>query len=164
MKTLSLFLGALIAVAAQVGAQTRADLSQRYGDALSETYRVRPGIAVTVQYSSGGEACALLIQAEAPLVPMNDSELAAAPKGVPIDSRELSAVLMRIIPPDQFGALKSKAQLNSGCAAVETSQYENVGVSRSLNKCAEPGQSEEASIAVKLKRSTCDVVVPAARR
>jgi hypothetical protein len=42
-------------------AQSRDNLKKKYGEAIAETYLIRPGIIVTASYNSSGEVTELLI-------------------------------------------------------------------------------------------------------
>jgi hypothetical protein len=143
----------LVAVAFQVpfAATTPETLRQRYGNPLSETFLVRPGIVVTADYGPTGQTCKLSI--------------APRPSARTIDDNVLDDIADELIPKsergkfiiatfDDFVCVKMDGDLmvadDSSCAGVEE-KWQKIGIFRS--NAGVKGASRYETI--RWKRSEC---------
>ena len=91
-----------------IAAQTSNDLRQKYGAPLSETFKVRPGIVVTVTRAKTGEICEMLITPQLPVTPIKSS-------GAFLKSKTLDEVVNELVPRDQRGKFLMGSFLNLTC-------------------------------------------------
>jgi hypothetical protein len=111
-----------------IAAQTSNDLSQKYGGPLSQTFKVRPGIVVTVTHAKTGEICEMLITPQLPTSSIKSS-------GAVLKSKELDEVVEELVPKDQRGKFLMGSFLNltclpdNDCGGMEE-DYERVNIYR----------------------------------
>ena len=92
MKTLLI---ALITCTLLVG-QTRNELKRKYGELVSETFTVRPGVAVTATYGPAGRIVELLIAPENPALIKS--------RGQSIMTKEVAAAIIdELVPKAERG-------------------------------------------------------------
>jgi hypothetical protein len=119
-----LFVLALAGLA--ISAQSIQDLKQKFGDPVSQTFQVRPGVGVTIRRGSDGAIAEMLI------MPLNATSL--------IESRHMTftraaaqTVLDRLVPGSGRGKFITGTLLNVTClpendCAGSSEDYENVKI------------------------------------
>jgi hypothetical protein len=96
--------GAVLTLPLVVSAQNRADLKQRYGNAIGEVYRASNGLIVTAYFDERGNICRENIESEN--------------RGRRMTDKEVNSVLDEIAPKDERGKYKMGAFLNCQSAAI----------------------------------------------
>ena len=86
----------LFVLAASFPGETAQTLHERYGQPISETYIVRPGITASARYDGSGNVCEIVLS------PRKPSSLIKS-GNYTIDSKELTAVLDEIVPTNERG-------------------------------------------------------------
>ncbi|HZQ51006.1 MAG TPA: hypothetical protein VFB14_02355 [Bryobacteraceae bacterium] len=87
----------LIAVLACAGtlAQSRDQLRQRFGERISETFLVRPGISITASYAASGKIRELMIS------PQNDSFIKS--RNASLSRKSVDAIIDELVPKSERG-------------------------------------------------------------
>jgi hypothetical protein len=104
MKTLLIILLACTAVAAQ----TKDDLRKKYGEPVSETFVVRPGIIVTATYAPTGQVKELFIAPQPSSAPIKSK-----PSALNYDT--LREVIDDLVPRKERGKYVGGSFLNITC-------------------------------------------------
>jgi len=102
-------------------AQTSSDLRQKYGEPISETFKIRPQVLLTVSYAKTGEVCSMLIEPQDTWVgytKLNDTE--------PLKGKVLNEILEELAPKNQRGKFLMGTHRNG---LLE--YYERIDVQRS---------------------------------
>lgn len=86
--------------------QTSEGLRQRYGKPISETFLVRPGIAVTATYGESSETCSLSIE------PRQTFGTPVKPGPPFIEEKLLKEISEELVPEKDRGEYKTGAFLN----------------------------------------------------
>ncbi len=97
----------LLTCAVAVG-QTSNDLRQKYGATVSETFKVRPSIVVTVTHAKTGEVCEMLIAPQLPSTPIKSN-------GTVLKSKVLNEIIDELVPANQRGKFLMGSFLNLTC-------------------------------------------------
>ena len=108
---LSVLLFAL-AVQGSFPASSTQTLRQRYGQPLSETFLVRPGIAVTATYGANGDTCELVIS---PQEKEADAMIRRWPGSHEIDYKLLENIEEELIPTSERGGFTISTFHNDIC-------------------------------------------------
>jgi hypothetical protein len=140
-------------VAAGTLPQTSSEFHARYGKPDAETFNVRPGILLNVEYGEDGEACAMRIQ------PRRESHAPAEnPKPAPMDV--ITAVLDEAVPPEQRGKeLGPGPDIGMRCHGAATpTEFENVIIRTYYGLCNNPPIPQ--GVEVRFKRPACEKVKP----
>ena len=127
--------------------QTSQDLRSRYGSPDVERFIARPDITATVEYGNNGSMCQVVIEALKPLV-RRDQTLRH------IRSDAVSAIIEEIVPRNSRGRELNTLKEYMGCAHGETTEYENVVISRSWDQCT-LSPERESMATVTRKRGGC---------
>lgn len=88
--------------------QTSNDLRQKYGAPVSETFKVRPDVVVTVAHAKTGEICEMLIAPQLPSTPIKSN-------GAVLKSKVLDEIIDELVPASQRGKLRMGSFLNLTC-------------------------------------------------
>jgi hypothetical protein len=109
-----------------LAAQTRDDLKQKYGDPVSETFVVRPGILVTATYGPMGRIIELLFAPET-------TDLIKSRTQPGISRERLTPLLDELVPKGIRGKHLISAFLNMTCLPENdcwgsSESYENVTI------------------------------------
>ena len=88
-------------------AQSRDNLKKKYGEAIAETYLIRPGIIVTASYNSTGEVTELLI------APQLTALIKSKSRG--LSQETLNEVIDELIPMSERGQGLFGGGANIGC-------------------------------------------------
>jgi hypothetical protein len=153
-----LSLGLLLAILASFPADTASTLRERYGNPISESYRVRPGIVVWAGYGSSGHVCALLIKPEPAEHPLNRRENTIG------DVQQATEILKELVPEQERGKYGTPTishvvcgfNNDIDCGGVEE-DWEKLVINRSGGKDA----THYASI--RWKRDECRNIYPELR-
>jgi hypothetical protein len=78
-------------------ADTSQTLHERYGQPISETYLIRPGIAVAARYGASQHVCSTTIYPEHPTHPLNSRENSIG------DDRQVAEMLSELVPTKERG-------------------------------------------------------------
>ncbi len=118
----------LLLTCAVVAAQTAGDLRQKYGMPISETFKVRPDIRVTVSYDKKGKVSEMLIE------PALDGTIIKS-RYRRIKSELLKEIIDELVPPNQRGKLIMGSFLNLACLPENdcygaSEEYERVVIYR----------------------------------
>jgi hypothetical protein len=81
--------------------KTTSSFRQRYGQPLSETFLVRPGIVVSASYGASGDTCELVISRKQP-----DAEIKRWPGSETIDYKLLKEIEEELVPINERGKFK----------------------------------------------------------
>jgi hypothetical protein len=95
--------------------KTALTLRERYGQPISETYLVRPGIAVSASYGKSGDVCELLIS------PQKPSSLIKSANEPPatIDFYQMTEIIDELVPITERGKGLSSGMLNLRCLPAD---------------------------------------------
>jgi len=113
-----------------------------------ERFIARPGIGLTVEYGSDGQACQMVIEAQKMLI-----EKEQPPKGMSPDI--VSGILDEVTPVSVRGNEIGHAVESMGCSEVRIAEYENVWISQSIDRCLPLTSGQEKSVRIIFKRGTC---------
>ena len=128
-------------------AQTSKMLRARYGEPDVERFIARPNITATIEYGNDGSTCQIVIEAQKPLVRLDQSVKH-------IKREEVSAIIEELVPHSSWGREVFKFNEEMGCARGETIEYENVVVSRNWDQCTSSPE-RESTATVTFKRNSC---------
>lgn len=95
--------------------KTALTLRERYGQAISETYLVRPGIAVSASYGESGDVCELLISPQKPSSLIKSANLTPAT----IDFNQMTEIIAELVPVSERGKGKGSSMLNLRCLPAD---------------------------------------------
>ncbi len=87
-------------------AQSKDELTKKYGAPVSETFRVRPGIVVTARYAPSGQIAELLIAAETP---------GSIKSRTTLSQETIKVVLDELVPATQRGKYVIGEFINTTC-------------------------------------------------
>jgi hypothetical protein len=130
-------------------AQSPETLRQRYGQPVSETFLVRPGIVVSASYGASGQTCELVI------APKQPDTISPKPDARPIDDKVLEEIGDELVPKSERGKYIIATFLDiiclpeNNCAGVEEN-YQKLVIYR---KAGEKGSHYET---IRWKRTECD--------
>jgi hypothetical protein len=121
LRVAALVAGAVLALPLLVAAQSRADLTQHYGDAIGEVYRTSNHLTVTAYFDDRGLVCREHIESES--------------RGRRMTDKEVNAVLDEIAPKSERGNFKGGMFLNLRClpdddCAGVSEDYERLAVTK----------------------------------
>jgi hypothetical protein len=141
----------LLASAILAPQQSSSEFHSLYGASDLERFTVRPGITLTVEYSSDRYACQLQIAA-----PRSIAEPLEQTKMLPED--ETTQILNEVVPPNTRGArIPSRSgSFQSSITAFEVEEYENVTISRVVQNCKTNPATCVGSITIASKRKGCE--------
>jgi hypothetical protein len=90
-------------------------LHERYGQPISETYLVRPDIAVSATYGKSGDVCELLISPQ-----MASSLIKSANEpAATIDFHEMTEIIDELVPLTERGKAVGTGMLNLRCLPAD---------------------------------------------
>jgi hypothetical protein len=95
--------------------KTALTLRERYGQPISETYLVRPGIAVSAIYGESGDVCELLISPQKSSSLMKSANLTPAT----IDFNQMTEIIDELVPVSERGKGKGTSMLNLRCLPAD---------------------------------------------
>lgn len=145
-----ILIGCVLIVAATLAvAQTPQDLRNRYGEPQVERFSARPGIALTVEYGSDRLACQLLIEPPEHILSSHEQEARF------MASETVSDILDEAVPPTTRGKKTGEFHMVSGCNGIDSTEYENVWITRSTHNCLPLKPEREVRATVIFKRATC---------
>jgi hypothetical protein len=140
---LSLFLSGVVATA-----QTASDLAARYGNPDAEQFVVHPGITLMASYAADRSACESLIEPEHSTQRPDDKELSMATDTV-------STIIDELIPESERGILLNRMIESMGASEYDSSEYQNVTISRYFVRYL-PASHDEKSARVVRKDGPCN--------
>jgi hypothetical protein len=144
----------LLAAAFQVSftAKNPETLRQRYGNPLSETFLVRPDIAVSASYGATGQTCELVIKP-------NSHDMIAKPGSDTIDDDVLLEIEDELIPKPERGKHIMDTFLNTVCLSGDNcagagvqSDWQNIMIYRNA---AEGKEARSHYERIRWKRAEC---------
>jgi Outer membrane lipoprotein len=138
---------AILLAACLSGAQTSQELHSRYGEPDTERFKIRDGIALTVEYGSDGSACQMEIKPQQLLVQRPPEKL-MAPEVV-------DGIIDEVVPPDTRGRKVDRYLERMGCAQHVVDYYENVTIGRSTDQCLPLKPERDTSVSIVFKRQAC---------
>ena len=111
-----------------VSAQSSSDLRQKYGIPISETYKVRPDVVVTVTYAKTGEVCSMVIKPQ----PSSTKKETSTPV---LKSKLLDEVIDELVLKEKRGKYLMGTFLNIIClpdndCAGTSENYEKLSIYR----------------------------------
>jgi hypothetical protein len=163
MMTLRLFLGCLLLAASGLPlGLSSPELHRWFGEPILERFTARPGINVTVEYGSDRMACEVRISPARSLV--EEEQLQAAMRGQRptglsqamsrMSSAAVAELIEQIAPTAERGKKINSGSFQASCGALETDDYENVGISRGVGLC-EPKEQAVSEVSISFKRDVC---------
>jgi hypothetical protein len=87
--------------------QSKDELKRKYGEPISETFRVRPGITATARYASNGQIAELLIAPETPYLIKSRNKT--------ISQDTLKKILDELVPGSERGKYVIGEFVNMDC-------------------------------------------------
>jgi len=99
-----------LAVQASFPAKTSQSLRQRYGQPISETFLVRPGIVVTATYGKSGNTCQLVISPKEP-----NGLIKSIPDSDTIDYKLLKRIENELVSVPERGKYKMGTFIDLMC-------------------------------------------------
>jgi len=120
-----LSIGGLLAASGALVGQSRDELIRKCGEPISETFMVRPGIAVTATYASHGRIVELLIS------PRTTAQIKS--RGNTLKQDTVRAIIDELVPLSAPGKSLSSGFANLSCLPENdcygtTKSYENVAI------------------------------------
>lgn len=107
---------------ASFSADTSQTLRERYGQPISETYIVKPGVVASAKYGVSGHVCAIAIKPQQALHPLKR-------RGNTIgNSSQVFAILEELAPEQERGKRQTPAFLNLVCMGPDTGEMDCGGV------------------------------------
>lgn len=146
----------LVAGLATFPADTSHTLQERYGQPISETYRVRPGIAVSARYGASGHVCAIVVEPEQPQYPLNDR------KNTIGDYEQVAGILKELVPERERGKYVIGTFLDMVCLPLDA-DTDCGGVEEDWEKLVihRSGSSDRQHYAtIRWKRDECHGIYP----
>jgi len=128
--------------------QSSSGLRSRFGEPEMERFIVRPGIGLTVEYGSDGQACEMLIEPPLPIIHADEQT-----KFMSTD--EVTRVLEEILPTGVRGLKLGNVVSQMGRNKFELIQYEKLTVSRSTDEGVPVRDDREIRATVIFKRDVC---------
>jgi hypothetical protein len=116
-------------------AQSARSLRDRYGQPLSETFLVRPGIVASAAYGASGKVCELVISRQQP-----DGIIKRWPASEDIDNSLLKNIENELVPIGERGKFKIGTLLGLVTCLPENDchgaaeEWEKVGVYRNIGR------------------------------
>jgi hypothetical protein len=101
-------MGMMLLTCVIAAGQTSNGLRQKYGTPISETFKVRPEVIVTVSHAKTGEICEMLIAPQLPSTPIKSS-------GALLKSKLVNEIIDELVPARQRGKLRMGSFLNLMC-------------------------------------------------
>jgi hypothetical protein len=138
---------AILLAACLSGAQTSQEFHSRYGESDTERFKIRDGIALTVEYGSDGSACQMEIKPQSLFIQRQPQKL-MAPEVV-------DGIIDEVVPPDTRGRKVDSSLEHMGCAQHVVDYYENVTIGRSTDQCLPLKPGRDASVNIVFKRQAC---------
>jgi hypothetical protein len=138
----------LVAAASFVLAPSSRDLHNRYGEPDMERFIARPGIGLTVEYSSDHLACQALVEPPQPLVHQEEQPPLMSSDGV-------SEVLEQTAPAATRGKEINTVFFVSGCNETRINDYENISIMRSTHTCDPSSNDQDVRTTIMFKRDVC---------
>jgi hypothetical protein len=89
-------------------------LRERYGKPISETYLVRPSIAVSASYGDSGDVCELLVSPQKP-----SSLIKSADQTPVIDFNQMTEIIDELVPVSERGKGKGTSMLDLRCLPAD---------------------------------------------
>jgi len=136
-----------VMIAISGSAQTKADLTARYGYPDVQRFVVRPGITLTAGYAENRTACQMLIEPEKSLGHANNEEQSMATETV-------TAIIDELIPKPERGILLEHAIENMGAAELRHFVYQNLTISRQFVRYL-PKNRDETTATIIRKDGIC---------
>jgi len=99
-----------LAIQGSFPASSTQTLRQRYGQPVSETFLVRPGIVVTASYGANGDTCELVISPKEP-----DGMIKRWPGSQTIDDKLLKKIEEELVPTPKRGRFKVSTFVDTFC-------------------------------------------------
>jgi len=108
-------LGALLLVAglASFPADTSQTLREQYGQPISETYLIKPGIAAASRYGASRHVCAITVYPEHAAHPLNSRKNSIG------DDKQIAEVLNELVPRKERGKYLMGTFLDLVCLSSE---------------------------------------------
>ena len=92
----------LLALQALVPANTARTLRDRYGQPISETFLIRPGVVASATYAASGNVCEIVVS---PQRLWNST----------LESRQINEITDELIPPGERGKVATGGFINGSC-------------------------------------------------
>jgi hypothetical protein len=148
--------GLLVAGLASFPADTSHTLQERYGQPISETYLVRPGIAVSVRYGASGHVCVMVVEPERAERPLNRRENNIGDYGQTVE------MLKELVPEKEWGKYNMPTLLHLACAPFDT-DMDCGGVEEDWEKLVikrNGGKDRQHYASIQWKRDECQDIHP----
>jgi hypothetical protein len=121
------------------GAQFGANLRTKYGPALPrETFTVRAGIEMIVDYSPNGHVCRIQLP---PIGPSQDSRIS--------NRQAIDEITLELVPISLRGNEVGRLMQAMGAASISTVEYENITIAEAFQGGRRTG------VTISLKDKTC---------
>ena len=127
--------------------QTSAEFHSRYGESDTERFKVRDGIALTVQYGSDGSACQMEIKPQNLFVQRQPQRF-MAPDVV-------DGIIDELVPPDTRGRRANGFTLRTGCGESKVDTYDNASIVRAIDTCLPSQPERDTGVTIIFKRQAC---------
>jgi hypothetical protein len=142
-------LASLFVVAALlIPLQSANDFELRYGRPDIERFVARPGIGLTVQYDSDGEACQMVLEPPQSIIHKEEPTKYMSPDLV-------NEILEELVPLRSRGGEGLIMITSMGCNEFRSTDYLNVTITHSWHNCLPLQPDREMRTTVVLKRKAC---------
>ena len=131
----------LFAFLALVLVQAASDWQKRYGTPEVERFAIQEGISLTIYYSSNGQTCKAIIEANPP-----------QPAG------KIEDILKEVTPVAERGKLKQQIGFTSTVTGISWMQYERVAIS--MNSVTRYGNETVDSATISWNGLECRTNIP----
>jgi len=127
---------------------TASDLHVRYGDPVSQRFKIRREVTLTVAYGQDQSACQISVGPKRSIIPRDEPTRY-------LRSEVVSDIVNEVLPDANRGDLLLRTVTKSGCNELETMDYQNATVSRSRHNCNLPTPEIEGIATIRLKNPSC---------
>ena len=126
LRLLATLIGFTLSAFAQIdGAKFTSDLRTKFGPPLArETFTVRPGIEMVVDYAANGHVCKIQLP---PVAPRRDDPAVSSPQAI-------DEFISELVPSAMRGKELRRWASISGLNSVSMVEYENVGIAEALHE------------------------------
>jgi hypothetical protein len=104
----------VVALQSSFTGRSALSLRERYGQPISETFLVRPGIAVSAVYGKSGDVCELLVSPQKP-----SSLVKSANDTATIDFNQMTEIIDELVPVSERGKGVLSGMLNLRCLPAD---------------------------------------------
>jgi hypothetical protein len=115
-------LSLLVMGLASIPGDTSQTWHQRYGQPISETYIVKPGVVASVQYGPSGRACSIVIKPQHALLPLKRRKNNVG------NFSQVFSILEELVPERERGKRLTPTSLHLACVGQDAGEMDCSGV------------------------------------